>query len=368
MSKPKSVTAAVAVLVVLFGAAAIWLAMRPATADNEQEQQHQHARAASGANAPATTAPTTAPVPAPPTLPAPLPVAQDPDFIIPPTRGPAWRAGGHPLFVPIPGLGYADKRGTRNGNDHVAYIERSSWVKYEEVELAGGDNTVVMAIACDEKVAGEVISLHLGDPDGPVIGKLRVKATPGTFEQQTTIVEAPAAGKHDIYLTFTGGGYNIRSIKFVAGTRDATQAIDASSHAGASFGVTESGTRVLGLGDGDWLRYETLDFGAAGVDTFEAEIMVRQAAGGRIEIRLDKADGPVIVERSFDGAEMTEQPVVQFRAPVSAVDRQPVKGVHDVYLTVSGEKNVVDLNSIRFSRDPKSSRVAGTRPASQPAR
>jgi hypothetical protein len=291
------------------------------------------------------------PTPAP-VLPAVEPVepgnAVDP---VPPppesARGPAWKDGGHPMFQPINALAYDEKRGMRNGNDHLAYIDRGTWVRYRDVELGDGAGMVVMAIACDQKVAGHVITLHTDAPNGPVIGTLQVTATPGTFEQMYAPINA-RAGRHDVFLTFTGGGYNIRSIKFTAGVRDATQTIHASSHS-AAVGVKEQGTRVLGPGGGDWMRYDSLDFGAAGVDSFIVDVIYRLSwGGGAIEVRLDAVDGPIIARQVIPGGDEPRFVTGTLETPLLA----PAKGIHDVYLTFTGGNEVVDINWFRFRRGP----------------
>ena len=225
-------------------------------------------------------------------------------------------------------------------------------MRYADVELQDGDNAVVMAIFCEKRYAGKVINIRLGDPDGPVAGRLTVKGTPGTFEQQATTIEGKK-GRHDVYLTFdAGGGFNIRTIKFTAGVRDATRTITASSHAAASEGVMERGTRVAGIGGGEWLRYDSIDFGE-GVDTFEAEGSYHTSWGGGVmQVRVDGLDGPIIAQQAIRGAEGEGMLEATLLCAV-----KPVKGVHDVYLTFTGGERVIDLGSFQFGRRPAPARA-----------
>jgi RNA polymerase sigma factor (sigma-70 family) len=342
MAKSNAITVAAVTLLLAAGGAAIWFAVAQLRQSNPTPQAQATTRA---------THPASNPVAAK----NPPPPAEDPDFVIPATKGPRWKPGGHPMFLPISGLAYDDKRGTRDGFDHVAYIEAGNWVRYSDVELREGDNTVVMAIACDQRYAGKIISIHLDDPNGPVVGKLSVKGTPtaGTFEQQTTIIEG-AKGRHDVYLTFNGGGFNIRSLKFTAGTRDATREITASSHSAASKGVGESGASVVGVGAEKWLRYDSIDFGQ-GVSAFLGEITYLQSSGGAMQVRIDAIDGPIIAQQTIDPTEAGG--LITVTAQSAA---KPVKDVHDVYLTFTGDEKIADLHWFRFSRP-------NTRPTSNPA-
>jgi RNA polymerase sigma factor (sigma-70 family) len=347
MTKSNAFILTAAAVLLFAGAAAGWFALARAN-DERPPRKPVAAASTTSSTKPAQVASNTPPPP-----------AEDPDFRTSATRGPAWKPGGHPMHIPINALSYDDKRGTRNGFDHIAFIEAGNWVRYADVELADGDNAVVMAIFCDKRYAGKVISLRLDDPDGPVVGKLAVKATPGTFEQQGTIIEG-RKGRHDVYLTFSSGGFNIRTIKFTAGIRDATKLITASSHAAASFGVMERDTRVAGIGEGEWLRYDSIDFGA-GVDTFQVDGSYHTSWGGRgaMQVRVDALDGPIIAQLTIGGG--TEEGFVQATSQCAV---KPVKGVHDVYLTFTGGDRVIDLSSFRFGRHPPSPATRAASPGS----
>jgi hypothetical protein len=145
--------------------------------------------------------------------------------------------------------------------------------------------------------------------------------------------------------TFSGGGYNIRSIKFLAGVRDATSAIAAASHI-AGIGAVERGNRLVGIRGGSWIRYEALDFGA-GVELFQANITCKPSSSGAVEVRLDALDGPSIAQQTIQGAEEAGAFAVTLKAPVAT----ETTGVHDVFLTFTGGRDVAELNWIKFERN-----------------
>ena len=107
-------------------------------------------------------------------------------------------------------------------------------------------------------------------------------------------------------------------------------------HYDASWGVNAYTTPVGHIGSlntGDWVRYDAIEF-TEDLDTFVANLAVPDThAGGRIEIRLDDRDtGTVIGTMTVAKTGYDWWTFVEQRTPIS-----PVTGVHDVYLTFTGD-------------------------------
>jgi hypothetical protein len=97
------------------------------------------------------------------------------------------------------------------------------------------------------------------------------------------------------------------------------------------------------LHDGDWAGYKYLDFGGGGTHSFLAQAG-SLAYGGRIEVRLDQPDGPLLGECRITrtgGWQNWQSFTCQLTASPS--------GVHAVYLVFRGlPGRLFDLNSFSF--------------------
>jgi hypothetical protein len=105
---------------------------------------------------------------------------------------------------------------------------------------------------------------------------------------------------------------------------------------------------MTSLANGDWLRYDNIDFGGTPPDTFTARVASGAEGGvsGLVEVRLDDlANAPV---GSFAVAN-TGGPQAWRDVPGSVT---PVTGVHTVFLTfTSGQPaDFVSINRFRFER------------------
>ena len=250
-----------------------------------------------------------------------------------------------PLFRPIPALSFNDKNGARENGDHLGYWNRRTWIRYNAVDFGDGAPAAVVAeLLCQEQHAGNTLLFRLEAPDGPVIAELTVPGTKG-FQPVTAPVQG-ASGVHDVFLTCSEGGFNLRSIKFIR-SQSATNLIPATSYS-AHKGIKEPRAGVVGNTDGgDWLKYDQIDFGS-GVSTVALDLAIGEREA-TVEFRLDALDGPVIatlVPKStgdWNTFQIQETPV------------QSTNGVHDLYITFAGARGLPDLRSIRFSPGPSSS-------------
>jgi beta-glucanase (GH16 family) len=110
---------------------------------------------------------------------------------------------------------------------------------------------------------------------------------------------------------------------------------------------SEGGQNIGWLANGDWARYNRVDFGSAPARTFSARVASGAAGGvsGLVQVRLDSPTGAVAAEFAVasTGGWQTWRTV-----PGSA----NITGVHDVYLTFrSGQPaDFVNVNWFTFSR------------------
>lgn len=146
---------------------------------------------------------------------------------------------------------------------------------------------------------------------------------------------------------------NWRSASFPTGGSPATATIQAEAYSGQSGTLTEAcsdtgaGQDVGSVSGGDWLQYNSVDFGTSGLHTFNARVASGAAAGvsGTVEIHLDNLNNPAIGSFSIGntGGWQTWKTVP---AAISTTT-----GTHTVYLrfsTGSGQ-DFTNLNWFNFS-------------------
>ncbi|HEX2143470.1 MAG TPA: carbohydrate-binding protein [Glycomyces sp.] len=114
----------------------------------------------------------------------------------------------------------------------------------------------------------------------------------------------------------------------------------------AASGVTASGGAIGPLGNGDWARYDDVDFGSTSPLDFTARVASGAAGGvsGLVEVRIDSATANPI--GSFAIANTGGW--TSWRDVPGNVAK--VTGVHDVYLTfTSGQsQDFVSVDGFRF--------------------
>ena len=98
---------------------------------------------------------------------------------------------------------------------------------------------------------------------------------------------------------------------------------------------------VTSINNGDYILVKGVDFGS-GAKTVEAN--VSPIYGGKIEVRVDKLDGPVIATINVDSSREAGY-WKSFSAPVDDVN-----GVHDVYFVFKGDKDLFNFDWWKFNR------------------
>jgi alpha-N-arabinofuranosidase len=122
----------------------------------------------------------------------------------------------------------------------------------------------------------------------------------------TWLAEAPnldtvmqAAGQAPLWFATVDGvvegdGYLLNVVSFRPAGGGKVQASKPAARGGTqSVPGTEDGECVGYIKDGNWLRYDNVDFGI-GAESIEIRAAAAFGAGGTIELRLDKADGELL--------------------------------------------------------------------------
>ena len=91
---------------------------------------------------------------------------------------------------------------------------------------------------------------------------------------------------------------------------------------------------------GSWVRFDRVDFGRGGLKV--VTVRARGAPGGRLELRLDRADGPAIAQVEIDSAATQGWALLH-----TAVHAAPT-GLHDLIVTQSGTARV-EVDWVRFA-------------------
>lgn len=94
---------------------------------------------------------------------------------------------------------------------NLADIHDGDWVRLRGVDFGEGAESFSARVA--SAAGGGSIELHLGSPDGMLVGTCAVEATGGWQEwTDTSCVVDGAAGVHDLVLVFTGGQSNLFNV------------------------------------------------------------------------------------------------------------------------------------------------------------
>lgn len=253
--------------------------------------------------------------------------------------------------------------GTRVVGGFVGYINKDDWLRFDKVDLGpSGTATFTAMVACPDKYAGNTIDVRLDRLDGPSLARLTVKSTGshGDWRTQSAPTVPHTGGIHDVFLRFSGGGWNLDTFTFVATARPAVGSINAISFNEAT-GVHTRGGVVCETVDGGWVRYGGLEFGPDVNAVAIAYSCDDAHAGGTIALRLDHLDAPPV-------ATLDVKSTGNFRRFVTRVvpfDVTP--GSHDLILTFAGaQKGVANVSSLEFRRSPAATTEKSTTSAAPP--
>lgn len=124
-------------------------------------------------------------------------------------------------------------------------------------------------------------------------------------------------------------------------SHDALSAISANDYDGAS-GVSVSGSDVTNLDDGDWIRFDNVNFSSAARSIKLNLALDESNRGGTIELRLDSVNGTLI-------GKTAAQPTgdwTTFRTQQFNVNS--TSGTHDLFVIFKDRNGVANLRSLQF--------------------
>ncbi|MCQ2460219.1 MAG: carbohydrate-binding protein, partial [Ruminococcus sp.] len=100
-----------------------------------------------------------------------------------------------------------DTENCSEGGKDVAYIENGDYIGFKNVDFGDGAKNIQFRVGSNG--GDNSIEVHLGSPDGKLIGTMNVNSTGGwqTWETQNCRIDE-TSGLNDVYLVFKGGdGY-----------------------------------------------------------------------------------------------------------------------------------------------------------------
>jgi len=156
-------------------------------------------------------------------------------------------------------------------------------------------------------------------------------------------------GAYDVQYRSTDKAGNTESAHMLSfevemyGSRSAFDAIQAEQYNDASR-ATVIGNVLGGLFGGNWIRYSNIDFDTGAQDVVFKLGLPAAAAGGKIEMRLDSANGTLIgtlITQSTGGYGITAE---------QATTVAGASGVHDVYLVLIGGAGIANIDWFAFNR------------------
>ena len=253
----------------------------------------------------------------------------------------------HGVFQLIPAISRSENKGTRAVGGFIGWINAGDWLKFERVDLGPPDKQPVYftaTVACPARYAGNTIDIRADALTGPLIGQLKVVATGGFTDWQTQSTPLhDTSGIHDLYLVFSGGGWNFDQFKITLPSRPGIARLEAVSFNDARGVHTRNGV-ICDTANGHWVEYAGLDF-----DNGADEAALSFASGNaRIEddqivLHRDSPTGPVLGQLNvrFTGGWGS------FKTQVVPITR--IAGRHDIFLTFTGHSpSIADLASLTF--------------------
>lgn len=134
------------------------------------------------------------------------------------------------------------------GGMNVTEISGGDYIKVKDVEFGAGATAFEMRVAAAS--GGASVELRLDGEGGMLVGSCAVESTGGeqSWATQTCSVDG-ASGKHDLFLVFTGGGFDFNWWRF-DGPGDPGPGTDGPGGAAGTGGTSNGGTAGSGAAVG----------------------------------------------------------------------------------------------------------------------
>ena len=324
-----------------------------------------------------------------------------PDLVRPPTPVPPALPGDEPSSPPsspepteepirsaferIEAESFDDQVGVRTenasdagGGQNIGYLANDDWARYGRVDFGEGADEVTARLASAVDSEGQ-LEVRLDAVDGPLIASVPMENTGGwqSWESVDVPLTETVTGVHDLYLRVANepSGQEIGNVNWLTFSaadpesepppteepttepteepaRSAFDRIEAESFDDQAGVLTEGtsdnggGENVGWLANGDWTRYDRVDFGE-GADSVDLRLASAVTTNGQLEVRLDSVDGPRIANVA-----MPNTGGWQSWRTVTAELSESVSGVHDLYVIVVNDpawQDVGNVNWLTFS-------------------
>jgi hypothetical protein len=251
-----------------------------------------------------------------------------------------WITFGNRASERIEAEGYTSQNDTSQDSGGtgtvVSDIVSSSWLEYANVDFGASGLTLLQAnVAVDPAAAGKQIEARLDSRTGTVIGTLTTTSTGGwsTFATESASITS-TTGVHDVYLVPVGTGLSdyakIDWIKFGTPGTGTIQSEAYTAQNSTSLYSGGTGTFVGNISSSSWLKYGAVDFGSAGLTSFQASVASPSSLGRQLQIRLDSLTGTVI------GTLTVTSTGGWYTFATQTATITATTGVHDVYLVPVG--------------------------------
>ena len=270
------------------------------------------------------------------------------------------------------------------GGENIGYLANDDWARYDRVDFGEGADEVTARLASAVDSEGQ-LEVRLDAVDGPLVASVPMKNTGGwqSWESVDVPLTETVTGVHDLYLRVANQPSwqeigNVNWLTFnatdpepeptptsepspteeptptptpeptVEPARSAFDRIEAESFDDQTGVLTEGtsdnggGDNVGWLANGDWTRYDRVDFGE-GATEVDLRVASAVTTNGQLEMRLDSVDGPRIASVA-----MPNTGGWQSWRTVTAELSESVSGVHDLYLVVVNDPAWQDVGNVNW--------------------
>ncbi len=230
----------------------------------------------------------------------------------------------------------SDANTIRAVGNEVNYTRNGSWIRFQNLNI-GAAATHVYVEAANGSTTGRKIQVRTGSPTGTLLGEATVPNTGGgnNFLPLEIPLSSTLSGTQDLYFNFVGGTGNLfdtrgfwfppvsPNLKQLGSVVSATGFDSESAPDTAPIVINNGG--VESIENASWIAFTGFNFGT-GANRIDIEASA-PTRGGRIEVRLDGENGPIIgnVDINHTGS-WTHHRIF------SATLNQNVIGTRDFYL------------------------------------
>ncbi|MEM8782220.1 MAG: carbohydrate-binding protein [Planctomycetota bacterium] len=240
-------------------------------------------------------------------------------------------------------------------SDKLGQTTDGGTATYENVDFGAG--AVAIEVSASSFLNPGSVEVYLDGARDTPIAVVDVPTTGGwgSFQTFSAPLASVVTGQHDVTLRFVsdrsarGKLMDIDRLRFItqAETIDGQARIQAEDYAEASgVFVNNGGTgqRVSSINNGDWLRFDGVNFGPDGVTGFSVSA-ASGSFGGTLEIRLGSLSATPIVTLAIGrtGGWNT------FQSYYASLE--PLVGIHDVFITGSSPRSggLFNLDFLEFT-------------------